>query len=119
MNARLSRRITVAEYLVQRGLPADWRFGSPFGRVAAEVYRDTYRREPGRAFRFINGRFRRVMAYLPSEMHVLTAAWDRYGCTVEQRPRPVVHASRTTATWPVSGDAMRWTPTRSPVRSHP
>ncbi|MER5909552.1 hypothetical protein ABT124_03350 [Streptomyces sp. NPDC001982] len=113
------RRITVAEYLVQRGLPADWRFGSPLGRVAAQIYRQTYRREPGRAFRFINGRFRRVMAYLPSETHVLTAAWDRYGCTAGHRPARTVRAARTPAAWPGSVDAMRWTPSGGPIRSHP
>ncbi|GAB2714651.1 hypothetical protein [Streptomyces bullii] len=119
MNSQLSRRITVAEYLGQRGLPADWRYGSPFGRVAAEIYRDTYRREPGRAFRFINGRFRRVMAYRPSEAHVLTAAWDRYGRFAEHRPARVVRANRTPYVGLTSADAMRWTPTGGPVRSHP
>lgn len=78
MKDRFSRRITTAEYLAQRGLPADWRYASPYGRIAAEIYRDTYRREPGRAFRLINGRFRRVMAYRPSEAHVLATAWRSY-----------------------------------------
>lgn len=119
MNAQVNRRITVAEYLVQRGLPADWRFGSPLGRIAAEIYRQTYRREPSRAFRWINGRFRPVMAYQPSEAHVLTAAWDRYGCTADQRRTPAVRTSRPRSYAPVSGDAMRWTPTGGPVRSHP
>ncbi|MFF8406945.1 hypothetical protein ACF06P_35630 [Streptomyces sp. NPDC015684] len=119
MSALLSRRITVAEYLVQRGLPADWRFGSPLGRVAAEIYRDNYRCEPGRAYRWINGRFRRVMAYRPEETHVLTAAWDRYGRTAGQRRAPVAPARRPYANSFVSGDAMRWTPSNAPIRSHP
>lgn len=112
----ITRRTTVAEYLVRRGLPADWRFGSPLGRVAAEIYRQTYRREPGRAFRFINGRFRRVMAYTPGERHVLAEAWDCYGRYAENRPAPVV---RTPVPQLTSIDAMRWTPTGGPVRSHP
>jgi hypothetical protein len=113
------RRTTVAEYLVQRGLPADWRFGSPLGRIAAQIYRQTYGREPGRAFRLINGRFRRVMAYRPSETHVLTAAWERYGCTAGQRPAPVIRTPRPEPVWHGSGDAMRWTPPSGPLRSHP
>ncbi|WP_155054556.1 hypothetical protein [Streptomyces blattellae] len=119
MNAQLSRRITVAEYLVQRGLPAGWRYGSWLGRVAAEIYRDTYRREPGKAFRFINGRFRRVMAYRPAERHVLSEAWDAYGRYAEDRSAPVVRPVRVPAPQLTSVDAMRWTPTPSPVRSHP
>ena len=112
------RRTTVAEYLVRQGLPADWRFGSPLGRVAARIYRCTYRREPSRAWRFINGRFRRVMAYLPSEAHVLTAAWEEYGCTAGQQPTPTGTPRRATG-WLGSGDSMRWTPTGGSVRSHP
>jgi hypothetical protein len=113
------RRTTVAEYLVQRGLPADWRFGSPLGRVAAEIYRQAYRREPSKAWRFINGRFRRVMAYQSSEAHVLTAAWDRYGCTAGHRPTRVIRTRRTVPDWAGSGDAMRWRPSGGPIRSHP
>lgn len=78
MNALVSRRITVAEYLAQHGLPADWRFGSWYGRTAAQIYRQTYRREPSKAWRWINGRPRRVMAYRPAEVHILAAAWQRY-----------------------------------------
>jgi hypothetical protein len=119
MHTLPARRTTVAEYLVQRGLPADWRYGSPLGRVAAEIYRQTYRREPGRAWRFINGRFRRVMAYLPSETHVLTAAWGRYGCTAGRRTARVVRTHRPAPGWVGSVDAMRWTPAPGPIRSHP
>lgn len=114
-----SRRTTVAEYLVRRGLPADWRFRSPLGRVAAEIYRQTYRREPGKAWQFINGRFRRVMAYLPSEAHVLTAAWDQYGSTAGHRPPRAARTPRPTRGWAGSADSMRWTPTGGPVRAHP
>ena len=78
MSVLVSRRITVAEYLVRNGLPADWRYGSWLGRIAADIYRDTYRRHPSKAFRWINGRPRRVMAYRPAEAHVLAAAWRRY-----------------------------------------
>ncbi|MGW0582400.1 hypothetical protein ACWD25_42205 [Streptomyces sp. NPDC002920] len=113
------RRITIAEFLVRRGLPADWRYGSPLGRIAAQIYRETYGREPGRAFRWINGRFRRVMAYQPSEAHVLTAAWDQYGCTAGRRPAPVTRTPRTARVWAGSGDSMRWTPDKGPIRSHP
>jgi hypothetical protein len=116
MNALVSRKVTVAEYLVQRDLPADWRFGSPFGRVAARIYRTTYRTEPSRAFQFINGRFRRVMAYRQSELHVLAAAWAQYGSTAAARPAP---APRPAPVVRFSGDAMRWTPDAGPVRSHP
>lgn len=119
MQGQLIRRITVAEYLVGRGLPADWRYGSPLGRVAAQIYRQTYGREPGKAFRWINGRPRRVMAYGPAEVHVLTAAWERYGCTAGHRPSPVVRTRRAPYVWPTSVDAMRWTPAAGPVRSHP
>jgi hypothetical protein len=112
------RRITVAEYLAGRGLPADWRYGSPLGRVAAQIYRQTYRREPSKAWRLINGRFRRVMAYRPSETHVLAAAWDRYGCTAGQRPARVVR-TRPVPAWAGSFDSMRWTPSDAPIRNHP
>lgn len=111
------RKVTVAEYLVQRGLPVDWRYGSPLGRVAASIYRNTYGREPGRAFRFINGRFRRVMAYRPSEAHVLTAAWDRYGSTAARYDAPATRAGRRTSGWTGSTDSMRWTPEPGPVRT--
>ncbi|MFJ2719409.1 hypothetical protein [Streptomyces sp. NPDC087437] len=114
----MNRRITVAEYLVRRGLPADWKYGSPLGRVAAQIYRQAYGREPGHAWRLINGRFRQVMTYQPGEQHVLTRAWEEYGCTAA-RPRAVAPASRPAPVWRGSGDAMRWTPTDGPLRSHP
>lgn len=114
-----TRRITVADYLVQRGLPADWRYGSPLGRVAARLYREAYGNEPSRAFRWINGRFRRVMAYRPTETHVLTAAWEQYGCTAGQFAARPVQTRRTPVGWPGSADSMRWTPPSGPVRSHP
>ena len=115
----MNRRTTVAEYLVRRGLPADWRYGSPLGRVAAQLYRQTYNREPGHAFRWINGRFRRVMAYRPTETHILATAWEQYGCTAGQRPAPVVW-TRPAPAWQGSGDSMRWMPTgATPIRSHP
>ncbi|WP_327377986.1 hypothetical protein OG393_30910 [Streptomyces sp. NBC_01216] len=88
MKPQLSRRITVAEYLVRQGLPADWRYASAYGRAAARVYRQTYRREPGKAFRMIGLRFYRVMAYRPAEAHVLVAAWDQYPRTASL-PVPV------------------------------
>ncbi|WP_128803694.1 MULTISPECIES: hypothetical protein [unclassified Streptomyces] len=119
MHALPTRRTTIAEYLVQRGLPADWRFGSPLGRVAAQIYRQTYRHEPGNAWLFINGRFRRVMAYLPSEAHVLTAAWDQYGSTAGLQPARAVRSRRPVSGWRGSGDAMHWTPTHAPMRAHP
>lgn len=119
MHALPRRRTTVAEYLVRRGLPADWRFGSPLGRVAAQIYRHTYRREPGKAWLFINGRFRRVMAYLPSEAHVLAAAWDQYGSTAGQRPARAARPRPSATGWRGSGDAMRWAPGPGPMRSHP
>lgn len=119
MHALPARRITIADYLVQRGLPADWRFGSPLGRVAADIYRQTYHHEPSKAWRLINGRFRRVMAYLPSEKHILTDAWDRYGCDAGQQPTPTIPTRRPAYDPPVSIDAMRWRPTSGPLRSHP
>ena len=118
-------RTTVVEYLASRGLPADWRYASPFGRLAAEAYRATYRREPSKAWRFINGRFRRVMAYRPSEVHVLATAWDRYPRTNPNarpvpRPRTVRQTvARIDAVLSGYGDAMRWTPGPEPMRSHP
>lgn len=117
-------RTTVVEYLASRGLPADWRYASPFGRLAAEAYRAEYRREPGKAFRLINGRFRRVMAYRASEAHVMATAWDRYPRTnpnaVPQRSvrRTVARIDRALSDY-VSGDAMRWTPSNERLRSHP
>ncbi|WP_426568127.1 hypothetical protein [Streptomyces canus] len=114
-----NRRITVAEFLVRRGLPADWRFGSPLGRVAADIYREAYRREPSKAFQLINGRFRPVMAYLPSEAHVLTAAWEQYGRTVGRGPAPVARPCHAPADWAGSTDSMSWTPTPGPIRNHP
>ncbi|WND33991.1 hypothetical protein RI578_06645 [Streptomyces sp. BB1-1-1] len=118
----MNRRITVAEFLVRRGLPADWAYGSPLGRVAARIYRATYGREPARAFQFINGHFRPVMTYAPDEEHVLAQAWEQYGCTAGRyvyRPRPATRAPRTGPVWHGSGDAMRWTPPTGPLRSHP
>lgn len=120
-------RITVAEYLVQRGLPADWRYASPFGRIAAETYRAAYHREPRKAFRFINGRFRRVMAYRPSEVHVLQTAWDRYPRTnpaavpAQRRTvrQTVARIDRALNDWSGSGDAMRWRPASEPLTRHP
>lgn len=119
MQVQFSRRITVAEYLVLRGLPADWRFGSWLGRVAAEIYRATYRREPSKAFRLIDGRFYEVMAYAPGERHVLAEAWERNGRYADGRPAPVVRTRPVSAPRLTSGDAMRWTPSAGPVRSHP
>ncbi|MFF9310127.1 hypothetical protein ACF1BS_04370 [Streptomyces sp. NPDC014748] len=126
MPALLNRRITIADYLVQRGLPADWRYGSPLGRVTAQLYRQTYHREPSRAWRLINGRFRRVMAYTPDEQHVLAEAWETYDRTATP---PATTAPDTvlrridrdlTDYWAGSGDSMRWRPTGSePLRSHP
>jgi hypothetical protein len=118
MSVLVSRRVTVAEYLVRHGLPADWQYGSPYGRVAAEIYRSTYRREPLRAFRWINGRFRRVMAYRPFEAHVLAIAWEQYGCTAGRRPIRTVAPPRASPGW-TSADAMRWTSSDGPIRSHP
>ncbi|MGW6789972.1 hypothetical protein [Streptomyces chartreusis] len=120
-------RTTVAEYLASRGLPADWRYASPFGRLAAEAYRAEYRREPGKAFRLINGRFRRVMAYRASEAHVMALAWDRYPRTnpaasvPRQRSvrRTVARIDRVLNEWQGSRDAMQWRPGSEPLRSHP
>lgn len=86
MNVQLSNevceiaapRVTAAEYLTARGIPTGWPCASPFGRVAAETYRTIYRREPTCAFLLINGRFRRIAAYRPNEVHVLAAAWGSY-----------------------------------------
>ncbi|MFI6249010.1 hypothetical protein, partial [Streptomyces sp. NPDC051016] len=119
MNVVISHKVTVAEFLVCRDLPADWRFGSPLGRVAAEIYRQTYGREPGRAFRFINGRFRKVMAYRPSEAHVLIAAWDRYGSTAGRRPAPAPRPRPTRAARPGCGHNVRWGPPARPQRGPP
>ncbi|MFJ4828479.1 hypothetical protein ACIP79_00850 [Streptomyces sp. NPDC088747] len=115
-------KTTVAEYLASRGLPADWRYASPFGRLAAETYRAHYHREPRRAFRFINGRFRRVMAYRPSEVHVMATAWDRYPRTnpaaVPAPRRTLARIDRELSAY-VSGDAMRWQPGSEPISNHP
>ncbi|MEO3978803.1 hypothetical protein [Streptomyces sp. CAU 1734] len=83
MKGLFSRKITVAEYLVMRGLPADWRFASPYGRTAAAIYRHAFQCEPGRAWRLINGRFRPVMAYRVSEISVLVEAWQTYPRTAD------------------------------------
>ncbi|MFD4258204.1 hypothetical protein ACFWR9_11375 [Streptomyces sp. NPDC058534] len=120
----MSRRITVSEYLVRRGLPADWTYRSPLGRAAARIYRATYGREPGHTLQLIHGRFRPVMAYSPGEQHVLTEAWEQYGSTAGRytyRPRPAAPAParRTGPAWHGSGDSMRWTPPTGPTRSHP
>ncbi|QES45177.1 hypothetical protein DEJ49_33080 [Streptomyces venezuelae] len=118
-------KTTVAEYLVTRGLPATWCYASPFGRIAAETYRSTYRREPRHAFRLINGRFRRVMAYRASERHVLDTAWEIYPrCTdpsaaVPSPRRTVARIDRVLNDYSVSGDAMRWQPGNQPLTRHP
>lgn len=120
-------KLTVAEYLSRRGLPADWRYASPFGRIAAETYRARYHREPRHAFRLINGRFRRVMAYRPSEVHVMATAWDRYPRTnpaavpAQRRPSPrrtLARIDRELSAY-VSCDAMRWQPTSELPARHP
>ncbi|MEU7403822.1 hypothetical protein [Streptomyces sp. NPDC044948] len=119
----MSRRITITEYLVRRGLPADWAYRSPLGRAAARIYRATYGREPGHALQLIHGRFRPVMAYTPSEQHVLAEAWEAYGSTAGRyayRPRPAASTPRPTGpVWHGSGDAMRWTPPPGPTPNHP
>jgi hypothetical protein len=122
----MQRRTTVAEYLVQRGLPADWRYGSPLGKVAARVYRETYHHEPSRAWRLINGRFRRVMAYRPAEAHVLAEAWELYPRTgapqapAPSRPRPVLsRIDQVLEDWHGSGDSMRWMPGEGSIGRHP
>lgn len=119
-------KTTVAEYLASRGLPADWRYASPFGRIAAQIYRSRYHREPRRAFRLINGRFRRVMAYRPSEVHVMATAWDRYPRTNPNAAcwsspgRTVARIDRALRDYSVSNDAMRWRPSSEPItRNHP
>ncbi|MFF3848013.1 hypothetical protein [Streptomyces sp. NPDC002328] len=119
VTAQISRRITVAEFLVRRGLPADWPYGSPLGRVAARLYREAYGHEPSTAFRVIHGRFRRVMAYRSTETHILTSAWELYGSTAGQFAARPAQTRRTPAGWPGSADSMRWTPPGGPVRSHP
>ncbi|WP_030777172.1 hypothetical protein [Streptomyces sp. NRRL S-920] len=116
-------KTTVAEYLATRGLPANWRYASPFGRIAAETYRSIYRREPRKAFRFINGKFRRVMAYRASERHVLDTAWDIYprcaNPSAVPTPRRTVDRIDRVLNDYVSNDAMRWSPSNQPLTRHP
>ncbi|MHC3474666.1 hypothetical protein ACYF6T_39055 [Streptomyces sp. 7R007] len=124
MTVSLLHPITIADYLTRHGLPADWRFGSPLGRIAAELYRDTYRREPRKAWRLINGHRRQVMAYTPDEEHILAEAWRRYPRTSqpaeERQPRTVLQRiDQALSDWAGSVDSMRWRPTGGPLRSHP
>lgn len=124
MAVSLIRPITVADYFARRGLPYDWAFRSPLGRIAAELYRDTYRHEPRKARQMINGRRRLVMAYTPDEEHILAEAWRRYPRTHQPtrqpEPRTVLgRIDRALADWAGSGDSMRWRPTNGPMRAHP
>lgn len=116
-------RTTVATFLTRNGLPADWRYASPLGRVAADIYRRTYGREPGTTWQLIHGKFRTVMAYSPSERHVLTEAWQQYTPGPDRptpRPRTVLgRIDRALADWYGSGDSMRWQPAPGPLRPHP
>lgn len=84
MAGQLIHRITVAEYLAMRGVPAGWwPYASPLGRLAAAIYRALYGKEPGKAHMFINGKFRPVMAYEVDELHILDTAWALYERTAE------------------------------------
>ncbi|MGW6292459.1 hypothetical protein [Streptomyces sp. NPDC055058] len=113
-------RTTIATFLTARGMPADWRYASPLGKVAADIYRRTYGREPGTTWQLINGKFRTVMAYSAREAHVITAAWQQY-TPGPDRPRTIVHRiDRALADWYGSADSMRWQPPPTgPLRSHP
>ncbi|MFK0172642.1 hypothetical protein ACIQU5_27985 [Streptomyces sp. NPDC090306] len=123
MNVQLNRPtewpITVEDFLNARGLP-EWQYRSPLGCVAADIYRREYRRDPGREWQWINGRWVQVFSYLPAERHVLTQAWEAFGEHAgPPAPRPVRH-HRPEPQWHGSGDAMRWQPGGSgPLRSHP
>ncbi|HET6636808.1 MAG TPA: hypothetical protein VFH77_17455 [Streptomyces sp.] len=115
-------RSTVATLLRQQGLPTDWRYASPLGKVAADIYRRTYRREPGTTWQLINGRLRTVMAYSPTERHVLTQAWQQYtpGPDRPTAPHDVLsRIDRTLTDWRGSVDSMRWQPAHGPMRPHP
>ncbi len=90
----MNRRVTVAELLSKRALPADWRHGPPLGRVDACIYRAPHGREPGHAFRLVNGRFRQVMTYAPASSTCSpgrgrrTAAPPDSTCPRRARPPP-------------------------------
>jgi len=72
--------LLVRRYLVQRGCEQAFadRYGSAFGRTAAKTYRAVYGTEPRRAWSYVHGTWRRVIAYLPAERHVLDTALRTY-----------------------------------------
>lgn len=72
-------------YMTGRGVDQDFanRYGSPFGRTAAKVYRTEHGTEPRKAWSNVNGKWRRVNGFLPAESAVLDVAFATYKRTAE------------------------------------
>jgi len=72
--------ILARAFLTSRGTTAAFadRYGSPFGRAAAKIFRERRGTEPRRAWSQINGIWRRVMGYTSQDLPVLNAALAAY-----------------------------------------
>lgn len=72
-------------YLTGRGIDQGFadRYGSAYGRTAAKVYRAEHGTEPRKAWSNVNGKWRRVNGYLPTETAVLDTAFATYKRTAE------------------------------------
>lgn len=72
--------VLARRYLTGRGVDQDFadRYGSPFGRTAAKIYRTSNGAEPHKAWSNVSGKWRRVNGYLPTETEILDEAYTAY-----------------------------------------
>ncbi|MEU9183337.1 hypothetical protein AB0D14_01965 [Streptomyces sp. NPDC048484] len=77
--------LLIRRYLTGRGVDQEFadRYGSAFGRTAAKIYRTGHGVEPRRAWSNVNGKWRRVNGYLPTETETLDEAFTTYKRTAE------------------------------------
>ncbi|MFJ7242375.1 hypothetical protein ACIQWB_35350 [Streptomyces olivaceus] len=108
-------------YLTGRGIDQEFadRYGSAFGRTAAKIYRTSNGAEPRRAWSNVNGKWRRVNGYLPTETDVLDKAFDTYPRTADYvapelaaEPTPVEIYNKAAGHYPaqfagITGETLR------------
>ncbi|MFD3521656.1 hypothetical protein [Streptomyces sp. NPDC058653] len=77
--------VLARRYLTGRGVDQSFadRYGSPFGRTAAKIYRSETGAEPRKAWSNVGGKWRRVNGFLPTETPVLDKAFVTYRRTAE------------------------------------
>lgn len=77
--------VLARRYLTGRGIDQSFadRYGSPFGRTAAKIYRAETGTEPRKAWSNVSGKWRRVNGFLPTETRVLDKAFITYKRTAE------------------------------------